>query len=206
MVGDYMNDIREVVLYFKEGCRLVPFNIAKAISDRFDEIGSPTILNPEVNSNQPMVIFKENEQMMITVTQMTVNLVVTEKHFKKLDTIIFDLVDLFDEIDIEFVKIGIIFSIFLSEKNKEIFMNKLLNTNNIPDDVEDFNVSLYRKIDFRKTKLNCWERVITNSEQFNDLLIQFDFNTLSEEVVNIDMKFIRELIDVSDKYIEERTN
>ena len=201
-----MDDIREVVLYFKEGCRLVPFEIAKAINERFSDIGSPAIYNPEVNSNQPMLVFKDNPEMMMTVTQMTVNLVVTDSHFKKLDTIIFDLVDLFDELDITFTKIGLIYSIFLSEKNKEIFKNKLLNSDNIPDDIEDFNVSFYRKIDFKDTKLNCWERVITNSEQFNDLLFQFDFNTISSDEINIDMKFIRELLKVANDYSEERTN
>lgn len=199
-----MDDIREVVLYFKKGCKLVPFDIAKAISDRFKDIGSPGIFNPE--NSQPLVVFKENPEMMITVTLMTVNLVVSEKYFKKLDTVIFDLIDLFSDLEIEFTKIGLIYSMFLSEKNKDIFKNKLLKTDNIPEDIEDYNVSFYRKLDFKDTKLNCWERLITNSDQFNELLIQFDFNTLSDEEVNIDMKFIKELLKVSNNYIEERTN
>jgi hypothetical protein len=81
MVGDYMNDVREIVLYFKEGCPLVPVDIAKSISDRFKEIGSRVVLTPETNSNQPLVIFKENTEMMLTVGQMTVNMVVQEKYF-----------------------------------------------------------------------------------------------------------------------------
>ncbi len=113
-----MDDLREVVLYFKEGCSLVPIDIAKSICDRFKDIGSPLVLTPEENTNQPLVVFKENPEMMITVGRMTVNMVIHEKHFEKMDTIIFDLVDLFNELNINFSSIGLIYSIFLSEKDK----------------------------------------------------------------------------------------
>ena len=46
-----MKDLKEVVLYFKEGCPLVPVDIAKSITDRFKEIGNPIVLNPASNTN-----------------------------------------------------------------------------------------------------------------------------------------------------------
>jgi hypothetical protein len=204
MVGDYMNDVREIVLYFKEGCPLVPVDIAKGISDRFKEIGSPVVLTPETNSNQPLVIFKENTEMMLTVGQMTVNMVVQEKYFEKLDTIIFDLVDLFNDLKIEFVNIGVIYSLFFSEKHKELCMNKFLNVENLPNDFEEFNLAFFQKIKYKKDYLNCWERLVTNSEHFNELLVQFDINCLAIEKVDIDMKFIKEFLKIIDEHIEER--
>ena len=32
-----MEDVREIVLYFKNGSRLVPIDIAKSLSDRFED-------------------------------------------------------------------------------------------------------------------------------------------------------------------------
>ena len=199
-----MDDLREIVLYFKEGCPLVPVDIAKSICDRFKDIGSPVVLTPEENSNQPLVLFKENPEMMVTVGRMTVNMVVQEKYFEKMDTIIFDLVDLFNELNITFTNIGFIYSIFLSEKDKEIITKKIFNMDNLPSDVEEFNVAFFRKIKYKNDYLNCWERLITNSDNFKGILTQFDINCLSIPNVDLNMKEIRNLLKVVNQYVEER--
>ena len=199
-----MDDLREIVLYFKEGCSLVPIDIAKSISDRFKDIGSPLVLTPEENPNQPLVIFKENPEMMVTVGRMTVNMVIQEKYFEKMDTIIFDLVDLFNELNITFGNIGLIYSVFLSEKDKEIITNKIFNIDNLPSDINEFNTAFFKKLKFKKEYLNCWERLMTNSESFNGLLVQFDINCLSIQSIDLDMKFIRELLKIVNDYTEER--
>ena len=199
-----MDDLREIVLYFKEGCPLVPIDIAKSICDRFKDIGAPVVLTPEENTNQPLVLFKENPEMMVTVGRMTVNMVLQEKYFEKMDTIIFDLVDLFNELKITFNSIGLIYSIFLSEKDKEIITKKIFNIDNLPSDVEEFNTAFFKKLKYKKEYLNCWERLITNSDNFKGLLVQFDINCLSLPPVDIDMKFIRELLKIVNEYTEER--
>ena len=199
-----MDDLREIVLYFKEGCPLVPIDIAKSISDRFKDIGSPVVLTPEEKSNQPLVLFKENPEMLVTVGMMTVNMVIQEKYFEKMDTIIFDLVDLFNELNITFTNIGFIYSIFLSEKDKDIITKKVFNIDNLPKDVEEYNTAFFKKIKFKNEYLNCWERLITNSEQFKGLLVQFDINCLSIPSVDLDMKFIREILKEVNTYTEER--
>ena len=204
MEGEIMDDLREIVLYFKEGCSLVPIDIAKSISDRFKDIGSPLVLTPEENPNQPLVIFKENPEMMVTVGRMTVNMVIQEKYFEKMDTIIFDLVDLFNELNITFGNIGLIYSVFLSEKDKEIITNKIFNIDNLPSDINEFNTAFFKKLKFKKEYLNCWERLMTNSESFNGLLVQFDINCLSIQSIDLDMKFIRELLKIVNDYTEER--
>lgn len=199
-----MKDLKEVVLYFKEGCPLVPVDIAKSITDRFKEIGNPIVLNPASNTNEPLVIFKDNQEFMLTVGTATVNIVVEEKHFDELDTIIFDLVDLFNDLKVEFTNIGLISSLFLSEKHKDICFNKIFNKESLPDGISDFNVSFFKEIDFRKEKINCWERLITNNNQYSELLVQFDINCLTIKKLDLDMKLIREFLKTANSYIEER--
>ena len=56
-----MNDVREIVLYFGDGSRLVPVDIAKGLTDRYSELGNPLVLTPEGNNpHSPIVVFKEN--------------------------------------------------------------------------------------------------------------------------------------------------
>jgi hypothetical protein len=204
MVGDCMNDVREIVFCFNSGSKLVPVDIAKSLSDRFKDLGNPVVLNPEGNNIQPLIVFKENPSMMVTMTQMTINMIIDSTFFDKIDTITFDLVDLFNDLKIEFVNIGVIYSLFFSEKHKELCMNKFLNVENLPNDFEEFNLAFFQKIKYKKDYLNCWERLVTNSEHFNELLVQFDINCLAIEKVDIDMKFIKEFLKIIDEHIEER--
>ena len=199
-----MDDRREVVLYFKGGSKLVPLDIANSMSERFKDLGNPLLLNPDGQGVQPLVVFNENPEMMISVTQMTVNMIVDNKNFDKLDTIIFDLVDLFNDLDISFVRMGIVYSMFLNKKSKDYVMTELVKNSLVPDDVIDFNLSFFKKVDLKKEKINCWERYITGNEKFDDLLVQFDFNSEVDENKDFNMKYIKEFIKVADNYIEGR--
>lgn len=204
MVGDYMNDVREIVFCFNSGSKLVPVDIAKSLSDRFKDLGNPVVLNPEGNNIQPLIVFKENPSMMVTMTQMTINMIIDSTFFEKIDTITFDLVDLFNDLGIKFSKMGIVYSIFLSNQHKLNATNKLIESSLIPDDVLEFNIAFYKQLKLKKEPINCWERLITNSEKFDDLLVQFDFNTENDPNRDINMKYIRDFIKLCDEYSEER--
>jgi hypothetical protein len=202
-----MKDMREVVLYFGDGCKLVPIDIAKSLSDRFEELGNPLVLTPEASQKTaPLVVFKDNPDFMATVTQMTINLVVNHTYFDKLETIIFDVVDAFDDLNISLIKMGLVYSIFLSPDKVEVAKNRLLNMENLPDDLIDLRLAWYKKIPSKHGDINCWERVITDTDQFKDLLFQFDFNTMPDENANFDMKFIKEIVSIANDYSEERTD
>ena len=199
-----MNDLKEIVFYFAGGSKLVPVDIAKSISERFEDIGNPIVLNPPQGGNAPLVIFQDNKNMKITVTQMTVNMVIDSGEIKKIDTIIFDLVDLFEQLNIKFVKMGLVYSIFLSRELKSAIYNKILNDDYIPDDLEDVRLAWYKKLNTKVGVLNCWERIITDSSKFDEVLFQFDFNTLPTDEINFDMKFIKNILKVAEEYSEER--
>ena len=57
---------------------------------------------------------------------------------------------------------------------------------------------------YRKEKINCWERLITNNNQYSELLVQFDINCLTIKKLDLDMKLIREFLKTANSYIEER--
>ncbi len=75
---------------------------------------------------------------------------------------------------------------------------------NIPSDIQEFNTAFYKRIKYKNDYLNCWERLITNSEQFKGLLVQFDINCLAIPSIDLNMKFIRELLKIVDEYTKER--
>ena len=52
--------------------------------------------------------------------------------------------------------------------------------------------------------INCWEKFITDSTNFKDLLIQYDINTPVDENISFDMKYIKEFIVTANDYIEKR--
>jgi hypothetical protein len=141
---------------------------------------------------------------MVTMTQMTINMIIDSTFFDKIDTITFDLVDLFNDLGIKFSKMGIVYSIFLSNQHKLNATNKLIESSLIPDDVLEFNIAFYKQLKLKKEPINCWERLITNSEKFDDLLVQFDFNTENDPNRDINMKYIRDFIKLCDEYSEER--
>ena len=200
-----MNDVREIVLYFGDGSKLVPVDIAKGLTDRYPELGNPLVLAPEGNNpHTPIVVFKENNEFMITVTLMTVNVVINHTYFDKMDTIIFDLVDMFDEENVSLSRMGIVYSLFYNSNKKDLLLDKVFNSNIIPDDMEDFRVSFFKKIKSKIGTINCWERIITDKERMSDLLYQFDFNTNYDKNADFNMKFIKEIISIADEYIDSR--
>jgi hypothetical protein len=99
---------------------------------------------------------------------------------------------------------GIVYYIFLSNQHKLNATNKLIESSLIPDDVLEFNIAFYKQLKLKKEPINCWERLITNSEKFDDLLVQFDFNTENDPNRDINMKYIRDFIKLCDEYSEER--
>ena len=141
---------------------------------------------------------------MITVTLMTVNVVINHSYFDKMDTIIFDLVDMFDELNVSLSRMGIVYSLFYNSDKKEKLLDKMFNSDVLPDDMEDFRVSFFKKIESKIGTINCWERIITDKERMNDLLYQFDFNTNYDKNADFNMKFIKEIISIADEYIDSR--
>lgn len=197
-----MKNTKEIILFYE---KIPDFNltdIAKEILDRYEYLGEPTII-PRNENNTFLVVFNKNSELQIEINDKNVFIVMKHSYFNSLNSIVFDVVDTFEMFDTKFSRIGYISSNFESPLKIEKAKEKYLNVEEFKD-VLELNLSWYRKIDFRSSYINCWERVITDTVNFKDLLLQYDINTLVGEKVDIDMKFIKDFFKTADDYVEKR--
>ena len=196
-----MNDLKEIVIFFKDITNFSALDVASDLKSRMPEILDPIIF-PESDKN-PIFIFNQNQDIKIEVDKKCVRLGLRSKYFKSLSTVVFDIVDAFESVGCSFNRIGYVTSIFLSEKYIDIYKKHYLNVDNL-NDVLELNLSWYLKLQTSKVSLNCWEKIITNKLEFPDLLVQYDINTPVDKEITTDMKFIKEFFKVSEDFIESR--
>lgn len=197
-----MKNTKEIILFYEKVPDFNLTDIAKEILDRYEYLGEPTII-PRNENNTFLVVFNKNSELQIEINDKNVFIVMKHSYFNDLNSIVFDVVDTFEMFDTKFSRIGYISSNFESPLKIEKAKEKYLNVEEFKD-VLELNLSWYRKINFRSSYINCWERVITDTVNFKDLLLQYDINTLVGEKVDIDMKFIKDFFKTSDDYIEKR--
>lgn len=197
-----MKNTKEIILFYEKVPDFNLTDIAKEILDRYEYLGEPTII-PRNENNTFLVVFNKNSELQIEINDKNVFIVMKHSYFNSLNSIVFDVVDTFEMFDTKFSRIGYISSNFESPLKIEKAKEKYLKVEEFKD-VLELNLSWYRKIDFRSSYINCWERVITDTVNFKDLLLQYDINTLVGEKVDIDMKFIKDFFKTADDYVEKR--
>lgn len=197
-----MKNMKEIILFYEKVPDFNLTDIAKEILDRYEYLGEPTII-PRNENNTFLVVFNKNSEFQIEINDKNVLIVMKHSYFNDLNSIVFDVVDTFEMFNTKFSRIGYISSNFESPLKIEKAKEKYLNVEEFKD-VLELNLSWYRKIDFRSSYINCWERVITDTVNFKDLLLQYDINTLVGEKVDIDMKFIKDFFKTADDYVEKR--
>lgn len=202
-----MKDKREIVLFFAPNSTFNTHEVADEIKNHFEDkkIGEANIFpNTRIRHN-PLIIFDENPDMYIQVTLLSTSIIISENYYDEMDTIIFDIIDSFYNVGVNFIRLGYVANHFLNKGAIPRAQEKYLNMDNI-DGLEEMNIGLYKKIDTKYGKINAWERLITDAETIKGLLYQFDFNSLITEEIEIDMKYIKEFIKVTEEYMELRTN
>lgn len=197
-----MKNTKEIILFYEKVPDFNLTDIAKEILDRYEYLGEPTII-PRNENNTFLVVFNKNSELQIEINDKNVFIVMKHSYFNSLNSIVFDVVDTFEMFNTKFSRIGYISSNFESPLKIEKAKEKYLKVEEFKD-VLELNLSWYRKIDFRSSYINCWERVITDTVNFKDLLLQYDINTLVGEKVDIDMKFIKDFFKTADDYVEKR--
>lgn len=201
-----MKDTKEIVLFFEEGKSFEVLDVAKELINRFKVIGNPLILPENKNNKVPLIVFNESNDMQIQVSKSAVTILISQKYFGKLASIIFDIVDIFDAYKIRFIRIGCISSIFLNPDKIEVAIDRFLKRESFDDKLENFNISWYHKLSSKYGDINIWERIIKDSNNFSDLLMQYDFNSIVGDKINLDMKYIKEFIKVSSEFIDSRVD
>lgn len=200
-----MKDTREIVLFFKEETDFNLLDVSQELVERYPELEDPIILPDNGQTKSPVILFNRNPELQVQISRVSVNVLVSHNYFDKIASITFDMVDAFEEYECEFYRLGYICSIFLAPQYVNKAKDHYLNMENVSE-IQEYNLSWYKTIENKFGKLNCWERFITGSKDFKDLLIQYDFNTPINEDVNLEMKFIKEFVNTANNYIESRIN
>lgn len=197
-----MKNTKEIILFYDQAPDFNLNDVAQEILSRYEYLEEPTII-PKNENNTFLIVFNKNPELQIEINDKNVLIVMKHSYFNDLNSIVFDVVDAFEMYDTKFSRMGYISSNFESPLKIDRAKEKYLQVDEFKD-VLELNLSWYKKIDFRSSYINCWERVITDSVHFKDLLLQYDINTIVGEKVEIDMKFIKEFFKTADEYIEKR--
>jgi hypothetical protein len=200
-----MNDSKEICLYFDDNVNYNPMTIAQELCNRYKELGNPILLPVSKDGRAPVIIFQENTEFFLRCNMETLNFVVNHNYFDKLEGIIFDIVDTFEEENVKFVRIGYVNNLFFNKEKIDVVRDIYLKEDKTSD-MEEFQLFLYKELSTKYGNINAWERVITEGNRKHELLIQYDFNSRQDEKQEFDMKYIKEFIKVSNEYIESRTN
>lgn len=198
-----MKDTKEIVLFFKDDVEFSLVDASHEILSRYKELGEPILFPDDGKTRAPLILFSRNPEFQVQISRVSINFVINHNYFKKLESLIFDFVDIFEELKCGFYRIGYISSIFLSPDYVMKAKDKFFKTDEL-EGVSDFNLSWYRKISNKFNVVNCWERFITDSKSFKDLLIQYDFNTDVSENIKFEMKYIKEFVRTANDFIESR--
>lgn len=202
-----MSNNIQFALFFEEGTIYNPTKLSAKIINKFSEIEDPIILpiNTEApkEANIPFMIFNQNPNFQI-ISNFN-NLVITVKgdYIGKIEEIINEIFEIFKKEDISFIRIGYIPSIFIDKEEISKFKNEYMNSDIFADTVE-FQFSWLKKLKLDQIEINCWERNITDSANFEGLLKCFDFNTSPSKKIDIDKKFIGNFIEFCNEYIDQR--
>lgn len=197
-----MKNTKEIILFYDQAPDFNLNDVAQEILSRYEHLEEPTII-PKNENNTFLIVFNKNPELQIEINDKNVLIVMKHSYFNDLNSIVFDVVDAFEMYDTKFSRMGYISSNFESPLKIDRAKEKYLQADEFKD-VLELNLSWYKKINFRSSYINCWERVITDSVHFKDLLLQYDINTIVGEKVEIDMKFIKEFFKTADEYIEKR--
>lgn len=198
-----MRDTKEIVLFFKGVPTFSPVDVSKELMNRYPELGEPMILPDNGVTKAPLIVFNRNPEFQMQLNRSSLNFVVSHNYFDKMASIAFDFVDVFESFDSAFCRLGYISSVFLSPSYVEKAKERYLNVKNLAG-VRDFHIGWYKELENKYGTINCWERVITDHFDFEDLLMQYDFNSPSDVDIEFEMKYIKEFLKTANDFIEER--
>lgn len=198
-----MKDTTQIALFFEEGTEYNPASLSSKISEKIKEIGYPILLpmNPNIpkEANAPIIIFDQNPDLKIQANYNNIVITCFNNYINKIVDIVDIIYDIFNENKIKFYRIGYVPTKLLDIEEKEKISKKFMN------DVatNDYQFSWLRTLEFKEIEINCWERNITNSIEYEGLIKSFDFNTKPDDQIKINKEFISDFVEFCDEYMNK---
>ena len=197
-----MDNEKQIVLFLKSGTTFNELQIAAKINERHPSLDSPiTIPYDENNPNNPLFIFNKGI-MSVTMNRKDCSFIFKDEDEKECLEIINDVMELFDDSNIEFVRLGYVSTHQHTKKEKDKFLKKLLVDPELLSD--EFNLSWYKNELIDSVRVNVWERHLTDTMNNVDFVSVIDINTPIDKEYNITNDFVIDFINKCDKYIEKK--
>jgi hypothetical protein len=197
-----MENEKQIVLFFKGGSEFNELQIAAKINERHPSLNNPiTIPYDESNPNNPLIVFNKG-LMNITVNRKDASFIFKDKDNKECLEIINDIIEIFEENDIEFIRLGYISTHGHTKKDKEKFLKKLFVNPELISD--EFNLAWYKSELIDSVRVNVWERHLTDMINKADFVSIIDINTPMDKEYNITSDFVIDFINKCDKYIDKK--
>ncbi len=200
-----INEI-QFVLFFANETMYKLSKMGFLIKEKFPEIGEAIILPINIEAsqenNQPFIIFNQNPNLQILANFNNIRITVKNSFIIRLEEIVFTILKLFLEEDVALVRVGYVPSLMFDANKKNDFKTSCMNSNIFMDTI-DFQFSWLKKLKFDNININCWERSISDSDNFDGLLKMYDFNTCMNQDIIIDKKFIKSFLSFCNRYIDQ---
>jgi len=190
---------REIGLFFHRKYIYDPINIAEQLKSSFPDLGEAVILPVDESNNNPVFIFDKNSNFTIYASLSNIIVKLGPSKYPNIKGILGVILNIFSDEKIEFTRLGIVNTIVLGEKEKNLFINNAFEAKQIIM-AKEIELSYFQNIDYKDKILNCWKRYISNNELF---YVVVDINTQMEDIFEINIKNIMKFIEFALEYMEQ---
>lgn len=197
-----MKNQKQIVLFLKKNTHFNQTRLAAKLNEKFIQLGNPLILPPnEKDLNQPLIIFNQG-MITLTINYNEISFIFSEERKQEENQLLVEIIELFENLDLDFIRMGYISTYINGKKEKERFKEKIFKEEKLIND--DFQLAWYTKELIDSVSVNVWERYFTDFHNNLELVSIFDINTPVEEEYNISSEFIETFLKKCDKFIEEK--
>ena len=197
-----MENEKQIVLFLKPNQSFSEVQLAAKINERHSTMGDPiTLPYDSENENNPLILFNKGI-MNFSINRKDASFVFKEKNEKECMKILEDILEIIEDFEIEFMRMGYVTTHLHSNKEKESFTKKLFNDPSLLS--EEFNLAWYKSELIDSVRVNVWERHLTDMINKVEFVTIIDINTPMDKEYNITKEFVIDFIKKCDKYIETK--
>lgn len=199
-----MNKDVQIVLFFKNNTNYNATKLAATINEKIETLQEAMVLPQNATKKEePIILFNQNKEYQLTLNYETMTFMYYQENAKKGKEILLQLLEIVEEEELEFIRIGYITSFELEHKKVKKAKELFFALEEVKE-AEDFQLAWYSPVILKASKVNLWQKYLTDSMQTDKLIAIFDINTPVEEEYNITIDFVKDYLDGAEALVEKK--
>lgn len=199
-----MNKDVQIVLFFSKNTYYNATRLAAKINEKVEILKEAMVLPQNSQKrDEPIILFNQNEDFQVTLNYEAMTLLYRKEKSKEGKKVLLDLLEVILDEDLTFTRIGYISTNEMPKKKVQLFKDDVFQVEEIKKS-EDFQLSWYTPIMLNATKVNLWQKYLTDSMQTDNLIAIFDVNTPLEEEYLITIDFVDNYIEKVEELISKK--